>query len=81
MKLYDLKRGTTFHIKGEHKFPPAHPLIGDVLIEFSHLDGMYSFCRVAEGPLKGEIVHPAAWTEVEVVETPKDVPPVDIDLP
>jgi hypothetical protein len=31
---------------------------------FDHIDGMYSFCH----DMKGNIVHLAAWTEVEVVE-------------
>jgi len=31
---------------------------------FYHIDGMYSFCKDRDG----NIVHPAAWTEVELVD-------------
>ena len=31
---------------------------------FDHIDGMYSFCK----DKAGNICHPAAWTEVEVIE-------------
>lgn len=31
---------------------------------FHHLDGMYSYCT----DLHGNVFHPAAWTDVEIVE-------------
>lgn len=31
---------------------------------FDHIDGMYSFCKDRDG----NIIHPAAWTEVEVID-------------
>ncbi len=33
-------------------------------IFFDHLDGMYSYCTNE----KGQLVHLAAWTKVEIVE-------------
>jgi len=33
---------------------------------FDHLDGMYSYCK----DKNGNVVHLAAWTEVEIVDTP-----------
>ena len=47
------------------KVPVAAPEIQvDEYIHFGHIDGMYSFCR----NMDQEIVHMAAWTEVEVVD-------------
>jgi len=47
------------------KVPPGAPPINlKEIIDFHHIDGMYSFCVNA----KGETVHLAAWTEVEVVD-------------
>jgi hypothetical protein len=47
------------------KTPPASQglAVGDEL-NFDHIDGMYSFCTTDDG----DLVHPAAWTEVEIVE-------------
>ncbi len=47
------------------KIPPAAPdiKIGEVIL-FHHIDGMYSFCKNK----KDEIVHLAAWAEVEIVD-------------
>ena len=42
----------------------ALPIEEDEYIHFGHIDGMYSFCR----NMDQEIVHLAAWTEVEVVD-------------
>lgn len=38
----------------------AIPLDKDAIIFFDHVDGMYSLCWDTEG----NMVHPAAWTEV-----------------
>lgn len=45
--------------------PPAAPevMAGEV-IQFHHIDGMYSYCHNSSGLP----VHLAAWTEVEIVE-------------
>ena len=44
-------------------------IIGDVIdsqeLNFHRIDGMYSYCTTDSG----EVVHPAAWTEVEVIKT------------
>ncbi len=57
MKLYDVPRNTKVKI-------------GDVVLDFKHVDGMYSKCYTEDGKL----VHPAAWTEVEIVkETENEV--------
>lgn len=40
------------------------------LFFFDHVDGMYSFCRNAEG----KVVHLAAGTEVEVLDKPPGNP-------
>lgn len=62
MKLYDVPRKTWVKIVGETKVPPAG-IIADKgeRIFFDHIDGMYSYCTDEAG----EIVHLAAWTEVE----------------
>lgn len=38
--------------------------VKDLELMFHHIDGMYSYCTTD----KGEPVHLAAWTEVEIVE-------------
>jgi len=40
-------------------------LKGGDIIHFKHIDGMYSYCKNENG----DTVHPAAWTEVEIVDT------------
>lgn len=78
MKLYDVPRNTLVRVLPEvHdisdemdsifekvKVPPGAPAIQiNEYIQFSHVDGMYSCGQNMEG----EIVHMAAWTEVEPV--------------
>ncbi|MEY4720064.1 MAG: hypothetical protein RL563_2682 [Pseudomonadota bacterium] len=54
MKLYDVPRNTRIVVKDED---------GDELkLNFSHIDGMYSYCTDDAG----NVVHLAAWTEVEI---------------
>lgn len=66
MKLYELKRGSRFRIVSKDPVTPP----GAKLLEYSdvltldHIDGMYSLCTDSTG----EIVHPAAFTEVKEVE-------------
>jgi hypothetical protein len=38
--------------------------VGDVELTFISIDGMYSYCTTDDG----EVVHLAAWTEVEVLK-------------
>lgn len=64
MKLYDVPRNSFVKIKDESKTPPSSEQIEtDEVLFFDHIDGMYSFCINKDG----HIVHPAAWTEVEVL--------------
>jgi len=42
------------------------PIGGDApddIVQFKHVDGMYSYCINSDGT----VVHPAAWTEVQIV--------------
>lgn len=69
MKLYNLPRHSYFTIcpDEEVRVPPdAPPMTAGPVYYFDHIDGMYSFCRDP----KGNIVHLAAWTEVEPVPAP-----------
>lgn len=54
LKLFDLRRNTYIRVQGN----------GDEILKFCHLDGMYSVCKDAEG----NIIHLAAWTDVDVVQ-------------
>jgi hypothetical protein len=74
MKLFDVPRNTRIKVckqiasgRKSHTslIPPAAPEIkeGEIL-DFYHIDGMYSLCR----NMKGEIVHLKAWTEVEIIQ-------------
>lgn len=65
MKLFELKRGSYFKIDDIQttKVPVAAPLPEDGKVYwFGHIDGMYSYCKDGE-----EVVHFAAWTDVEEV--------------
>lgn len=65
MKLYELKHGTKFKLVAEDvKVPVASPDPEmDKVYWFGHIDGMYSYCKDGD-----EVVHFAAWTDVEVVK-------------
>jgi hypothetical protein len=65
MKLYDLKKGTKFRIIDEEpRVPPGAPEADpDKVYWFGSIDGMYSYCKDGD-----QLVHFAAWTEVEVVD-------------
>lgn len=64
MKLYDLKRGDLFRIVDENTKVPVAAPEPDITKTywFGNIDGMFSYCKDGE-----EIVHFAAWTEVEKV--------------
>ena len=57
MKLYELSKRGIWVKPTEFDSEP---------VLFDHIDGMYSFCTNK----RGEVVHLAAWTEVELVEQP-----------
>jgi hypothetical protein len=65
MKLYDVPRNSRIKVVSDVKVPPGAPLIypGDEL-NFRSIDGMYSYCTTDDG----QVVHIAAWTEVEVLQ-------------
>jgi hypothetical protein len=65
MKLYECKRGDRVVINDtDTNVPPAHrPLYDTEVLTFDHIDGMYSYCTDDQG----NVVHPAAWTEVQVL--------------
>jgi hypothetical protein len=58
MKLYEVPRNSKVRVLDD----------GDIGYEevyhFCHIDGMYSVCSNS----KGELVHLAAWTDVEVLK-------------
>lgn len=66
MKLYEVPNNTQIRVLDDIAVPIAAPQIkkGDVLT-FSHIDGMYSYCK---NPTTKEIVHLVAWAEVEIVD-------------
>ncbi len=48
-----------------YEVPPNSKIkIGELILNFKHVDGMYSLCYTEDG----RRVHPAAFTEVEVIE-------------
>jgi hypothetical protein len=65
IELYNLDRGTWFKIvDSKVKVPVAHQEPdNNKIFKFHHIDGMYSYCTDKDG----NVVHLAAWTEVEVV--------------
>jgi len=65
MELYNVPRNSRIKVVGDIKVPPASPMVeGEEVLNFKHIDGMYSYCTRDNG----EVVHLAAWTEVEIVE-------------
>ncbi len=65
MKLYDVPQDTWVIPIEQPTAPPAARVV-DVgePIHFLHIDGMYSYCKDAEG----RDVHLPAWTEVNILE-------------
>lgn len=63
MQLHQCLRDSIVRLLEDARVPPgAPPLKKYDLVEFGHIDGMYSYCKKG-----GEVVHLAAWTEVEFV--------------
>jgi len=58
MKLYELPRDSYFTIKDDET---------KEMFFFKHIDGMYSYCL----NMKNEVIHFAAWTEVEHIKPVK----------
>jgi hypothetical protein len=68
--LYELRKGDKFKLVPEEesgepiKVPPVHEEVNmDIEYLFSHIDGMYSYCKDSAG----QVVHFAAWTRVRKV--------------
>jgi len=58
MKLYECPRNVLVRsLETEEGDEPLE-------FKFHHVDGMYSYCTLENG----EVVHLAAWTEVEIIE-------------
>jgi len=65
MKLHDVPMNSKIRVIGGIDTPPSSTQISeDDILEFSHTDGMYSYCENS----KGEMVHLVAWAEVEIVK-------------
>lgn len=74
MELYKVERASRIKLlEDDTTIPPAHrPLLKGEILIYMHTDGMYSLCYDEEG----EMVHPASWAEVEIVENETD-PAID----
>jgi len=59
MKLYECPRNVIVHVIDSE--PPLE-------VKFHRVDGMYSYCTLENG----DVVHLAAWTEVEIIEESDD---------
>jgi len=65
MKLYNVPRNSKIRVVGDIKVPPSAQNIEEQeVLNFSHVDGMYSYCTNSDD----EVVHLAAWAEVEIIE-------------
>lgn len=65
MKLYEAPSHSKVRLLEDAKAPVgARSITCGEIIDFQHLDGMYSFCYDADG----NIVHIAAYADVEVVD-------------
>lgn len=65
MKLHHVPNNTKIRVISEAKTPPAHrDFEEEEILEFGHIDGMYSHCKDKDG----NIVHLVAWAEVEIVD-------------
>lgn len=68
MKLYNVPRNTWVTLAEDTKAPPDIGGYGKGSeLFFHHVDGMYSYCTDDEG----NVHHPAAWSEVEIIGVPR----------
>ena len=66
MKLYDVPNNSRIKIIDDIKVPPSAPKLTEGQeLNFRSIDGMYSYCTTDSG----DVVHLAAWAEVEIVNT------------
>ena len=72
MKLYDVPRETFVKVLEDVHVPPGCiPIKAGETIFFDHVDGMYSFCTDKD---KNNVLHLAAFTEVEIIENTDGLP-------
>jgi hypothetical protein len=70
MKLHEVPNHTTIRVLAQEngdppRVPPAAPEIRvDDVLDFLHIDGMFSACYNSQE----QLVHLVAWAEVEIVE-------------
>ena len=69
MQLHEVPNNTKVRIvpnqEGGTQHPPSHrEFEAEEVLMFSHIDGMYSFCR----DMNGNVVHLVCWQEVEIVD-------------
>ena len=66
MKLYEVPRNTKIRIIDDETTTPvvSYPVDKNQILHYHHTDGMYSYCTNEENI----VVHPAAWTDVEIVK-------------
>ena len=66
MKLYEVPRNTKIRIIDDETSTPvaSYPVEKNQTLKYYNTDGMYSYCINEENIA----VHPAAWTEVEIVK-------------
>jgi len=66
LKLYDVPRNTKIKVLISSSAPPGARVVQqEEILDFSHVDGMYSYCK----DKNGMIVHIPAWEEVEIVQS------------
>ena len=64
MELHKVPRNSRIKVLGDIKVPPGAPEIkAEQELNFSHIDGMYSYCTTDDG----EVVHLVAWAKVEII--------------
>lgn len=65
MKLYEVPRNTKIRILNNARVPPVHrDFENKEVLDFRHVDGMYSLCYDKDGLP----VHLIATAEVEIIE-------------
>ena len=66
MKLYEVPRNTKIRIIDDKTSTPiaSYPVEKNQTLQYYNIDCMYSYCINEENIA----VHPAAWTEVEIVK-------------
>lgn len=65
MELYNVPKNSRIRVIGDTATPPGSPEINaSDELNFSHIDGMYSYCTTDNG----QVVHLVAWAEVEILD-------------